>query len=99
MKSDWIDELRALSNKPAVKLQQRLDRIAQAHSKEVVEGGLTSGNCNECNWSHPCPTYTWATTDRDSLAVWNPDDDAEAEDDPSENHPINCTCIYCTPGA
>lgn len=52
----------------------RLARIAQAHSKETV-GGMTSGLCNECELPHPCPTYIWATTDRDPLATWDPADD------------------------
>ncbi|MEU2924165.1 hypothetical protein ABZ636_03760 [Streptomyces sp. NPDC007251] len=53
----------------------RLGRIAQAHSKDVGEGGLTSGLCVECDLPHPCPTYSWATTDRDPLATWDPADD------------------------
>ncbi|WP_319052656.1 hypothetical protein [Streptomyces europaeiscabiei] len=55
----------------------RLARIAEAHSKDVGEGGLTSGDCTECGHPHPCPTYTWATTDRDPLATWDPADDDE----------------------
>lgn len=50
-------------------------RIADAHSKHVGEGGLTSGDCNECNWHWPCPTYVWATTDRDPNGPWDPSDD------------------------
>lgn len=54
-----------------------LDRIAEAHHKHVDQHGGTSGDCNECGWTWPCPTYTWATSDRDPLACWNPRDDDE----------------------
>jgi hypothetical protein len=57
----------------------RLARIAEAHSKDQAGHGMTSGNCNECNWSHPCPTYVWATTVRDLLATWDPADDEDGE--------------------
>lgn len=57
----------------------RLARIAEAHAKDQTEGGMTSGNCNECNWPHPCPTYVWATTNRDALATWDPADDEADE--------------------
>lgn len=64
----------------AGRLQTRLDRIAQAHSKHIGHGGLTDGDCTECGRPFPCPTYTWATTDRDPLATWDPaDDDPEAQ--------------------
>jgi hypothetical protein len=56
----------------------RLSRIAEAHVKEVLVGGLTSGDCTECGHAWPCPTYTWATTDRDTLATWDPSDDGGA---------------------
>jgi hypothetical protein len=59
----------------------RLARIADAHSKHTAGGGLTDGDCNECGYPHPCPTYTWSTTGRDPLATWDPtddEDDAEA---------------------
>lgn len=59
----------------------RLARIASAHSPHVGGGGLTSGDCNECGEPSPCPTYTWATTDRDPLATWDPADD-EPETEP-----------------
>lgn len=62
----------------AGRLEARLARIAEAHSKNVTGGGLTSGECNECSHSHPCPTYTWATASRDPLATWDPADDEEA---------------------
>ena len=55
----------------------RLGRIAQAHSKDIADGGLTSGLCIECGMPHPCPTYTWATAERDPLATWDPADDEE----------------------
>lgn len=53
----------------------RLARIAEAHSKTVGAGGTTDGLCGECELPHPCPTFTWATTDRDPLATWDPADD------------------------
>lgn len=56
----------------------RLGRIAEAHCKQIDEHGGTDGMCSECNWHWPCPTYVWATTDRDSLMCWDPSDDSEA---------------------
>jgi hypothetical protein len=56
----------------------RLARIAEAHSKYIGGGGLTDGDCNECGHPHPCPTFVWATTDRDPLATWDPVDDEPA---------------------
>lgn len=55
--------------------EERLLRIAGAHSKDQTPGGMTSGDCAECGWTWPCPTYIWATTDRDPLATWGPSDD------------------------
>lgn len=55
--------------------EQRLSRIAAAHHKEVLDGGLTSGECAECGHGWPCPTYVWATTDRWMNATWDPADD------------------------
>lgn len=57
----------------------RLARIAEAHSKNQTTGGMTSGLCNECEQLWPCPTYAWATTDRDPLATWDPADDEEGQ--------------------
>jgi hypothetical protein len=59
----------------AGKAAARLSRIAEAHSKSVGDGGLTDGLCAECGHPDPCPTYMWATTDRDPLATWDPADD------------------------
>jgi len=59
----------------------RLARIAEAHQQETGPGGLTSGRCNECGEPSPCPTYTWATTNRDPLATWDPADDDTEETD------------------
>lgn len=59
----------------------RLARIAEAHSKDAAAGGTTSGDCTECGHPWPCPTYTWATTDRSPLATWDPADD-EPEPEP-----------------
>ena len=56
----------------------RLGRIAEAHFKCVDPHGGTHGLCHECNWNWPCPTYVWATTDRDAvIACWDPSDDEE----------------------
>jgi hypothetical protein len=57
----------------------RLARIAHAHEKEALAGGLTSGLCVECGHAWPCPTYAWATTERDFNATWDPRDDEEGE--------------------
>ncbi|WP_435601295.1 hypothetical protein [Streptomyces sp. C10-9-1] len=59
----------------------RLARIASAHSKSAEEGGTTSGDCTECGHPHPCPTWVWATSDRDPLSTWDPADDAPAPDE------------------
>lgn len=62
----------------AGKAAARLARIAEAHSKHVGSRGLTSGLCTECGqpWGdNGCPTYVWATVDRDPLATWDPADD------------------------
>jgi len=56
----------------------RLARIAEAHRAYTGGGGLTNGDCNECGYRWPCPTYAWATTNRDPLATWDPDDDEAA---------------------
>lgn len=55
----------------------RLARIAEAHSKSQTSGGMTDGYCDECAHAWPCPTNVWATTDRDTLATWDPADDDE----------------------
>jgi hypothetical protein len=62
----------------AGKAAARLSRIAEAHSKHAGDGGLTDGLCIECGLPDPCPTRTWATTDRDTLATWDPADDEAA---------------------
>lgn len=51
-------------------------RIAEAHHKHVDAHGGTWGQCAECGYAYPCPTYVWATTDRDGLACWDPADDS-----------------------
>lgn len=56
----------------AGKAAARLSRIAEAHSKHVGGGGLTDGLCGECGMPDPCPTFAWATSDRDPLATWDP---------------------------
>lgn len=57
--------------------RDRLARIAEAHSKDVDGNGGTWGDCTECGHRWPCPTYSWATTDRDPLATWDPADDED----------------------
>jgi hypothetical protein len=59
--------------------ESRLARIAEAHHKWVGPAGLTSGCCIECDHSWPCPTYVWATEERDILGPWNPLDDEPEE--------------------
>lgn len=74
---------RAIANgERADKLLAAMGRIAEAHSKHIGEGGLTCCDCNECGHPHPCPTYIWATTDRDPLATWDPNDDDDEPDNP-----------------
>lgn len=70
---------------------QRLDRIAEAHHKQVDESGGTYGDCNECGWSWPCPTYAWATTERDrALDPWDPsDDEADTPHKAASDEPAN----------
>lgn len=58
----------------------RLGRIAAAHVPETLPGGLVTGLCVECEQRYPCPTYTWATTERDPLATWDPADDDATEE-------------------
>jgi hypothetical protein len=55
----------------------------QPRSKHVAEGGMTSGDCVECGEPWPCPTYAWATEDRDPLATWDPADDEPAPPEPT----------------
>ncbi len=58
------------------KLTNRMVRIAQAHQKAVDSHGGTWGDCIECGEHWPCPTYAWATSDRDPVAdPWDPDND------------------------
>jgi hypothetical protein len=56
----------------------RLSRIADAHTRGILAGGLFDDVCFECDHTWPCPTYVWATTERNVCAPWNPlDDDGE----------------------
>lgn len=55
----------------------RLARIAAAHEQRQLGGGIVSGYCAECEHIWPCPTYVWASEDRDVFAAWDPDDDEE----------------------
>lgn len=71
------DVLMVLANAPG-----RLSRIAEAHVKEVISGGLTSGLCVECRCPWPCPTYAWASSERDPVRdCWDPADDEPKEND------------------
>lgn len=59
----------------------RLARIAQQHTKDTLDSGMTSGLCVECDHRWPCPTYVWATKDRDSIEnTWDPADDNTEEE-------------------
>ena len=61
----------------------RLDRIAYMHRKNVDEHGGTTGECTECGWQWPCPTYDWARDDSDrdpALSYWD-----RSDDDPEES--------------
>ncbi|MGA4989928.1 hypothetical protein [Nonomuraea bangladeshensis] len=60
--------------------RERLGRIAEAHAKDAGPHGTTSGLCTECGLAHPCPTYVWATTERDLNAAWDPRDDEPESD-------------------
>jgi hypothetical protein len=71
-----IAALNSFDQQPAA----RLARIAEAHHKHIDGHGGTDGMCHECGWHWPCPTWTWATEDRDPLACWNPRDDEETAD-------------------
>ncbi len=56
----------------------RADKIVGMHQKHVGPGGLTSGDCTECGYAWPCPTYEWAKPDstRDWVVdCWDPADD------------------------
>lgn len=71
--------------------EERLDKIAEFHVKQVGAGGTTSGDCNECGWLWPCPTYRWATEPGiDPNCTWNLDDCSDDEHDhereKGENH-------------
>jgi hypothetical protein len=58
--------------------EERLSRIAQAHTLEIAVGGMTSGLCVECYHNYPCPTYIWASeagAQRSFLDTWDPIDD------------------------
>lgn len=85
-RDQYRDESKRLGDFANAKVQQitaaknALARIAEAHSKHVDERGGTTGACNECNWNWPCPTYVWATTDRDPNGPWDPADDETTEE-------------------
>ncbi|MFE0472573.1 hypothetical protein ACFW2V_13260 [Streptomyces sp. NPDC058947] len=61
--------------------RDRLERIAQAHTKSLTTGGMTDGTCIECGETDPCPTRVWATTEGRNpvLNTWDPADDSEPE--------------------
>lgn len=43
-----------------IDLQERLDRIADWHSRESGAGGLVGDNCVECGLPWPCDTRAMA---------------------------------------
>lgn len=58
----------------------RADKIVEMHHKQVDAHGGTTGDCNECGWSWPCPTYEWARADSDrdpygGQSAWDRNDD------------------------
>lgn len=56
----------------------RLARIAEAHHKHVDAHGGNYGTCAECEMAWPCPTYAWATTDRNAaIDCWDPRNDED----------------------
>lgn len=73
----------------------RIEEIRQG-LKHVGEGGMTSGDCNECNWKWPCPTYAWATTDRDPNGPWDPADDEPAEPQGGAQDEADGECLDAT---
>jgi len=70
--------IRAAIEAIGAELRRMADEEQQPET-QAGPGGTTDGLCAECELPHPCPTFTWATTDRDPLATWDPaDDDATA---------------------
>lgn len=51
----------------------RLARIAKAHlpPRNLVTDRVLR-ECRECTWQWPCPTYVWATEERDASLPWDP---------------------------
>lgn len=90
--ADPVAELLAWRESVAQLTTSRLQRIAEAHQQHVDEHGGTSGYCTECDHAWPCPTWSWAATDRDALACWDPADD-EPEcycPDGDDCHQVGC---------
>jgi hypothetical protein len=58
---------------------ERLERIAKAHHKYITVRGAQTDYCLECANFWPCPSYVWATTDRDVNAPWDPDEDVQLD--------------------
>jgi hypothetical protein len=59
-------------------IRERMAKIAEMHSKRVDGHGGTTGECNECGWQWPCPTYDWAreNSDRDPVtSCWDRSND------------------------
>lgn len=70
-----------------VDAERRLKRIANEHQKHVDGHGGTYGECNDCGWQWPCPTYQWATaTVTDVNCTWDLTD-CEFEHDHFAAHP------------
>jgi len=69
-----------MPNVPLSTPEERLSRIAQKHQDETDAHGGVTGHCIECGFPDPCPTYVWASWDRDPLSTWDPTDDEERND-------------------
>lgn len=69
---------RQVRAKVAQERADNLARIAEAHRQGTAEVGMVSGTCVECMWDCPCPTYLWATGQRDpALDTWEPEREGE----------------------
>jgi len=71
-----------------------LNEIALHHQKRIDESGGTWGECCECDYPWPCPTYVWATDlSRDPLlAPWDPADDEDPDPADRGTGEPDCCC-------
>lgn len=59
--------------------------IAAHHHKDIDRVGGSWGVCVECGHSWPCPTFVWATEERDPyLSPWDPADDVAEDNQQSQ---------------